>query len=568
MRWEFVRRHFHLPSPQERPRATAEEDEVALNPIARTKYTDRERHLEAAAQSQVDSSENESMQTQHPLRLALVLISLSLTVFLISLDNTIISSAVPRITTEFQSLDDVGWYGSAPLLTFASFQSSWGKVFRYFDLKYSYLLSIALFELGSLVCGVAPNSVSLIIGRAIAGLGAAGVASGAYTIIGLSVRQAHRPAFLGVLGATYGIASFLGPVLGGVFTEQLSWRWVFYINLPIGGAAAVVLLLVFQVPPSASPQPASAKEKLLHLDLPGTVLLLGSIVCFLLGTQWGGVIHPWRSSQVIGTFVGFILLGAAFCAVELYSKDHALIPPKILADRSIAACSLFEFFFAGSFFILLYYLPIYFQAVDGVSPSASGLRVLPFVLGSALFSILSGGLISVLGHYVPFMIAGSTMVTIAAGLLYGMDVGAGPAHWIGYQVLLGIGTGLAFQPPVMANQAAVHKRDLSVVTAVTLFFQTIGGAFLVQSGQSAFGNGLRQFLPREAPGVDPAAVSSLGASELRDLLRPDQVQGVIQAYAHAIRWAFALSIAVAGVSFCLAWVPRWRNIKKGAEEGT
>lgn len=223
MPWELVRRHFHLPSPQSRPRAPAEEDEVALNPIARTKYTDRERHLEAAAQSQVDSSEDESMQTQHPLRLALVLISLSLTVFLISLDNTIISSAVPRITTEFQSLDDVGWYGSAPLLTFASFQSSWGKVFRYFDLKYSYLLSIALFELGSLVCGVAPNSVSLIIGRAIAGLGAAGVASGAYTIIGLSVRQAHRPAFLGVLGATYGIASFLGPVLGGVFTEQLSW---------------------------------------------------------------------------------------------------------------------------------------------------------------------------------------------------------------------------------------------------------------------------------------------------------------------------------------------------------
>ena len=510
-----------------------------------------------------------SLVEQFPTSVKLVgiVIALALSIFLVALDMTIVATAIPEITNEFKSLPDVGWYGSAFFLTVASFQSTWGKIYRYFPLKMSFLISIFLFEVGSLICAVAKDSVTLIVGRAIAGLGGAGVASGAYTIMAFSAPPERRAAFTGIMGAAYGIASVAGPLLGGVFTSDVSWRWCFYVNLPIGGFSAFVILLFFQPPPAAKPQQASWREKFLQMDFPGTFVIMAAVVCFLLAIQWGGTTKSWNDSQVIGLLVGFGLLIIVFVAIEYFSGERALIVGRLMKNRKILVSMLFIFFFAGSFFVLLYYLPIYFQSVDGVSPSDSGVRNIPLLVAASIFSVLSGGLISAFGYYQPFLIGGSALTAIGAGLIYTLDIGTIMGKWIGYQVVAGVGLGLAIQTAVIVGQSSVESADLSTVTAMILFSQTIGGAFFVQAGQSAFSNQLLKSIPTTAPGVNPAMVLGIGASDLRTAFTPEQLPGILTAYMDGLRDAYAISIALAGVAFIISFFTGWKSIKGQAPAG-
>ena len=329
-------------------------------------------------------------------------------------------------------------------------------------------MTIVVFEVGSLICGVAQNSTTLIIGRAIAGAGGAGIASGAYTLIALSAPPSRRPAFTGLLGATYGTASVIGPLLGGVFTDKLTWRWCFYINLPIGGAAFAIIFFSFTAPDFVQPVRAGLKEKILQMDIPGTSFLIAAIVCLILALGSGGVTKPWRNSSVIGELVGFCLLLICFGLIEWYSGDRALVQGRLLKKRIIYVGIVYIFLFAGDFFMLLYYTPIYFQAVDGVSPAQSGIRNVPFVIGVSLFTVLSGLIISIWEHYVPLMIIGSILSTIGTGLLFTLDVGSPSSHWIGYQALTGIGAGLGIQVPIIVAQASVDPIDISAASAMVL----------------------------------------------------------------------------------------------------
>jgi MFS family permease len=304
------------------------------------------------------------------------------------------------------------------------------------------------------IAGVAPNSTALIVGRAIAGLGGAGIASGAYTIIAFSAKPHLRAAFTGLLGAAYGIASVVGPLLGGVFAEKATWRWCFYINLPIGGIAAGIILLFFTTPPQAVPVQAALKEKILQMDLPGTFTVMAAVICYILALQWGGQSKAWSSSDVIGTLIGFGLL--------------TIIIGRLLKDRTVAVGCAFISFLGGGFFLLLYYIPIYFQVVSGVTASQSGVRNLPLILGTSIATIISGGLISAYGHFVPFLILGAVGSTIGSGLLYSLSTTSGHSMWIGYQALAGLGIGLCLQIPVISAQAVVAPGDLSSVTAMIL----------------------------------------------------------------------------------------------------
>jgi hypothetical protein len=344
-------------------------------------------------------------------------------------------------------------------------------------------------------------------------------------------------------------------------------RWCFYINLPIGGASAAIILFFFQTPPNAIPAKASMKEKFLQMDLPGAFVIMGAIICYILALQWGGQKKAWNDSSVIGCLVGFVLITALFVVVEYYQGERAMVVGRILKKRNIWVGMSFIFFLAGGFFLLLYYLPIYFQVVSGVTASQSGIRNLPLILGNTIASIISGSLISLYGHFVPFLIAGSALGTVGAGLIYTLSTTSSSSAWIGYQALTGLGMGLAIQVPIIAGQASVDPSDLSSVTAMILFTQTIGGAFFVSAGEVAFSNILVARLPSRAPSVDPAAVVSAGVTQIRAVFAADAVPGIIMAYMDGLKVTYALSIASVGLAVVLSMMARWDNLKGKVQMG-
>ncbi|KAH8812735.1 putative gliotoxin efflux pump [Xylogone sp. PMI_703] len=492
------------------------------------------------------------------------MIGLVAAIFLISLDTTIVSTAIPRITDDFHTVSDIGWYGSAFFLTLASFQGTWGKIYRYLSLTTSFAASVLLFETGSLTCAVAQNSVTLIVGRAIAGIGAAGISSGSYTILAFSVPPQKRAAMTGAIGASFAVASVAGPLIGGAFTQNSTWRWCFWVNLPIGGVAAGLVLLFFKTPPHLQARNEPWKEVLMQMDISGVILLLGAILCFLLALQWGGSAKPWSSADVIGTLVGFGTLLLLFCVNEVMLRDKAMIPSRLMRNRTVLFCSANAFFFGGSFYLLLYYLPIYFQSAKHASAANSGVRMLPLVLGDGLFATISGVILGIIGYYLPLLTLGSVLTTVASGLLYTLDLTSGPNEWIGYQAIAGIGVGLAIQVPIIASQAVVEVQDISTVSAMILFFQCMGGAIFVQAAQAAFNNKLTQVIHQQLPDLSTALIATTGATELQSVFNGERLAIILDAYMAGLKNCFLLSIVLGAIATVLSLLSGWRNLKETA----
>ncbi|KAJ6579591.1 major facilitator superfamily domain-containing protein [Mycena vulgaris] len=522
------------------------------------------------ANTAVEGSENEKREgeevpTEYPegVRLALISLALCLSVFIVSLDNTIIATAIPKITDQFQSLADVGWYGSAYLLTTAAFQLLFGRFYSFLSMKWVYITAISIFELGSLICGVAPNSNTLIVGRAIAGIGSAGIFTGALIIIANTVPLKKRAMYTGYIGAMYGIASVAGPLMGGAFTDKVTWRWCFYINLPIGGVTIFVMAIFFKAPRGAMHKTESIgwMDRIQQFDPLGTIVFIPAIVSLLLALQWGGSKYPWGNGRIIGLFVVFGILISGFIAIQIWKQELATVPPRILKKRSIMAASWFSLCLGASFFTLVYFLPLWFQVIKGTTAVKSGIDNIPTILSLVLGSLIAGGVITAVGYYAPFMIVSSILMAVGSGLLSTFTVGTGHAHWIGYQVISGFGVGFGMQQPLLAAQTALSLQDVPTGVSLVTFLQTLGGALFVSVSQNVFTNKLVSGLASHVPGVNTSIVLSAGATSLRHAVDPQDLPAVLSVYNTAIVSVFYVSAAMGCLSLVGALAIEWKSVK-------
>lgn len=425
-----------------------------------------------------------------------------------------------------------------------------------------FLVAIGIFEVGSLICGVAPSSLTLIVGRAIAGVGAAGVFAGAYLLIATSVPLVKRPTFTGLIGGMYGIASVVGPLLGGVFTDKATWRWCFYINLPIGGIATAVIVFFFTPVPQLGGKPSMTwRERLEQFDIAGTVFFLTGVICLLLALQWGGFTYAWNSGSIIALFVVFGLCMIVFIGIQFWRPEFATVSPIMLRKRSVWAACAFAFFMGSAFFTTVYYLPIWFQAVKGVTAYQSGIRNIPILVSVVLGTIMSGGLVTKLGYYTPFMLASTVFTAIGAGLFTTFEVTTGPGMWIGYQIVAGFGIGLGLQLPLVAIQTVLEMSEIPIATALVLFMQLFGAAIFVSVGESVLTNKLVSYISANVPGVDAVSIASTGATNIRNAIPPQYLAGVIQVYDTAITQIFILVTVMACLTLIGSVAMEWKSVK-------
>ncbi|KAI1639212.1 MFS general substrate transporter [Biscogniauxia mediterranea] len=480
-----------------------------------------------------------------------VVISAFLCLFLISLDRTIIGTAIPNITQDFLSLGDIGWYGSAYQLTTAASQFVFSKVYRFYDIKCwwarTFLISVFLFEVGSAICGAAPNSISFILGRAVAGVGGSGIFSGVTIIVFHLVPLRKQPLFQGIFGGVFGLASVLGPLLGGAFTTGLNWRWCFWINLPIGAVAFVCVAFCLH-PLKRAREPASIWEQFIRLDPLGTIFFIPSIVCLLVALQWGGSIYAWNSWRIILLLVMFGVLFFAFAAVQVLLPNTATVPARIIKQRSILAAAIFMFALAV-------------QVVLGASAIQSGVYTLPFVLSLVAAANISGILTKKVGYYVPAMIICPSLMAVGLGLMTTFRVNESSSHWIGFQFIAGLGLGFGIQASNLATRAVLAMADVSTGIAIIFISQQVGGAIFTSVGQSLLSTYMVSHLSG-VPGIDPSQLTDEGATDLVADVPIEYQPQVKEVYNQAITRVFMCAMGVALVAVVAALFMEWKDLNK------
>ena len=442
------------------------------------------------------------MTAERRPHVAVVMAGLMLVMLLASLDQTIVSTALPTIVSELGGLEHLSWVVTAYLLAVTVVTPLYGKLGDLYGRKVVLQAALVLFLAGSALCGLAQGMTELIVFRAIQGLGGGGLMVSAQAAIGDVVAPSERGRYTGLFGAVFGVSSVAGPLIGGFLTTHASWRWIFYVNLPVGAAAFVVL---------AATLPAVAERRSHAIDYRGTVLLAIGLSALVLLTTLGGNTYPWASPEIIGMGVLAVVAIVWLVRVEARAAEP-ILPPSLFRNRVFVVCSAVGLVVGFALFGALTYLPLFQQVVRGLSPTASGLQLLPVMGGLLVSSIVSGRIITRTGRYKVFPIAGTAVAALGMYLLSSLDASTGSGVAALHMLVLGLGLGMVMQVLVLATQNAVSYEQLGVATSGATLFRSIGGSLGTALLGAIFTARLTADLPAGAGPDDPAYVPAFTAA--------------------------------------------------------
>ncbi|HET9070998.1 MAG TPA: MDR family MFS transporter, partial [Acidimicrobiales bacterium] len=478
-------------------------------------------------------------------RVLVIIGALMLGMLLAALDQTVVSTALPTIVGDLGGASHIAWIVTAYLLTSTVSTPLWGKLGDLYGRKQFFQASIVIFLIGSALSGVSQTLGMLIAFRALQGLGAGGLMVGAQAIIGDVVEPRERGKYQGLFGAVFAVTTVVGPLLGGFLTQHASWRWVFYLNVPIGALALVVTAAVL---------PGNLSRVQRVIDYWGTILLSLSVTAFVLLVSLGGTTYAWGSAPIYILGAAGVVLLAAWAFVER-SAAEPILPLKLFANRTFAAASAIGFVVGFALFGAVTFLPVFLQVAKGVDPTTSGLQLLPLMGGLLFTSILSGILISRWGRYKVFPVVGTAVMTLGLYLLSTVGAATSDALMAVYMVIMGLGLGGVMQVLVIAVQNAVAHRDLGVATAGATFFRSIGGSFGAAIFGAIFANVLGSRLAANLRGLPiPKGLSaSVSPAELAKL-PPAVIHGIKAAYASSIDTVFVVAVPIGAVAFLLTFL--------------
>jgi EmrB/QacA subfamily drug resistance transporter len=473
--------------------------------------------------------------------------ALALGLLLAALDQTIVSTALPTIASDLGGLEHLSWVVTAYLLASTAATPLWGKLGDMYGRKKLFQSVIVIFLIGSALCGLSQNMAQLIGFRALQGLGGGGLIALSMAIVGDIVPPRDRGRYQGVFGAVFGASSVLGPLLGGLFVDNLSWRWVFYINLPVGVVALAVIAAVLHIP---------VRRTAHRIDYTGMAVVAAAATSLVLMTSLGGTTWGWGSAQIIGLAVLGGVLVVAFVGIERRAQEPVL-PLHLFRNRTFWLCSVISFVIGFSMFGTMTFLPTFLQVVHGYSPTLSGVHMIPMVIGMLVASTVSGQIVSRTGHYKVFPILGTGVTIIGLLLLHQLDEFTTTWVMSMYFVVFGLGLGLVMQVLILAVQNAVGYEDLGAATSGATFFRSIGASFGVSIFGTIFSNALNDkigsaFAGQSLPaGFSPDTITSdpRAVEQLPAALRP----AVLHAYSASITSVFIYAVPVCLVAFVLAW---------------
>ena len=486
--------------------------------------------------------------------------ALMLGMFLAALDQTIVSTALPTIVGDLGGLNHLSWVVTSYLLAATVSTPLYGKLGDMYGRKPVFLAAILIFLAGSMLAGLSQSMGQLIGFRALQGIGAGGLMVGAQAIIADIVPPRERGRYMGLIGSVFAVASIVGPLIGGFLVDNLSWRWVFYVNLPIGALAVIIVVTRLHL---------HTPHVRHRIDILGAMLLTGGVGALTLFTTWGGTEYAWSSAMIIG----LALLGVVLVGVFLWWETRAaepILPLSLFRSRVFSVSSAMGFSIGMAMFGAIIFIPLYLQLVYGASPTSSGLRMLPLMAGLLAAAIISGRVISRIGRYRPFPIAGTAVLVVGMFLLSLLKVDTPP--WVAsvYMLVVGVGIGLVMQVLVLVVQNDAEPRNIGVATSTATFFRSVGGSF----GVAIFGTIFASRLTDELAQLPRAVTARLGSGvhlspEQANQLPPLVHEDFLHAFANALQGVFLFGMVLGLVPFVLSWllkeVPLRTTLERGAE---